>query len=569
MMDRAGSKTPLSKFTAFLVILCFSALTTWLLHLVVSYSRNTWNNHEEWVNGKTLMDGWLMGAKLNYFARNQFYQNRLNLHEWHGCNEILLNKILRPGSIEFRVNLAWNGYVSVIYDKTSDSFSGIRLSRDQNIPSIYFRSTADGKYLQKELIQNVKLGDGWNNVDLQFKSNRASLHLNDKPIGDFPYADLQEQVVGFRSGYRSVIMDDVKIHDASGKLVIEEDFSNRAVDWWVIVISFSIQAVLAAVLLGRARQIKKVFFSMLVFEFTLVAVLLAYFCFDWYVWSRRYHPRKGVGLVQVKSRADWSLPERVRNYAFRYFPFYEGLKEPDFSRVTGKLEKFLRITSNERMLPEVSILRFSGGSTKIDLIERSNPAIKSYLNQSPLRGKVIMLLGSSQTFGNGAIHRRDRMGYIVFENLKRRMPSTDFVLINGSEAGSHSRLLLDDCRNFLYLFRPEIVLINLANNDPMNYKEAMSSMLDWFDNQGTKPVLIEEANSSENIRKHILRRHKILRDLARSRNLPIIDLHEHLANRDTFDSGILWWDVVHLTPYGQQLAGDYIAEKFMEKIPLQ
>ena len=47
--------------------------------------------------------------------------------------------------------------------------------------------------------------------------------------------------------------------------------------------------------------------------------------------------------------------------------------------------------------------------------------------------------------------------------------------------------------------------------------------------------------------------------------VPIISLHSHLSNRDIYDSGIIWWDVVHMTSYGQQKAAEFIANGLLER----
>ena len=46
----------------------------------------------------------------------------------------------------------------------------------------------------------------------------------------------------------------------------------------------------------------------------------------------------------------------------------------------------------------------------------------------------------------------------------------------------------------------------------------------------------------------------------------LFDLNGYLAQPDVYDSGILWWDMIHLTSYGQHLAAELIARDIVDNI---
>lgn len=52
--------------------------------------------------------------------------------------------------------------------------------------------------------------------------------------------------------------------------------------------------------------------------------------------------------------------------------------------------------------------------------------------------------------------------------------------------------------------------------------------------------------------------HHDLIELAEKHTLPIIDLHSYVRTKE--NTGILWWDHVHFSDYGHELAAQYISD---------
>jgi lysophospholipase L1-like esterase len=114
----------------------------------------------------------------------------------------------------------------------------------------------------------------------------------------------------------------------------------------------------------------------------------------------------------------------------------------------------------------------------------------------------------------------------------------------------------------LRTLEPQIVVINLSNND---------REIDWFARNIEKmieislanhiqPILILEPNSVERNDARLFVKHEIMRNVGTSKKVPVIDMHSHL--RQMNDKGFLWWDLVHLTDFGQKL----FAEKLLEDV---
>jgi hypothetical protein len=52
-----------------------------------------------------------------------------------------------------------------------------------------------------------------------------------------------------------------------------------------------------------------------------------------------------------------------------------------------------------------------------------------------------------------------------------------------------------------------------------------------------------------------------VRNVAGEFDAPVFDLYSYLNSDDVYDSGFLWWDSVHLSSYGQDLAAQWLALK--------
>jgi lysophospholipase L1-like esterase len=167
-------------------------------------------------------------------------------------------------------------------------------------------------------------------------------------------------------------------------------------------------------------------------------------------------------------------------------------------------------------------------------------------------------------FGSGATYPKDRIAFHVWEHLSEAGIRNTLV-VNGSEHGTNSHELLKRCKDHLYLFRPSIVLINLSTNDATaQFHEGLQALLDWTKAIGSKVIFIQEANTIEIQRGALLKKHGIMSEIAMQAKAPVFGLNQFMSQNDIYDSGILWWDPVHMTSYGQRKAAEYLSQKLIE-----
>ena len=103
-------------------------------------------------------------------------------------------------------------------------------------------------------------------------------------------------------------------------------------------------------------------------------------------------------------------------------------------------------------------------------------------------------------------------------------------------------------------------------DDPVRFLNALRAFAGFNIRKGIKTIFVLEANSIE-FTPGDLRLHPIMRQVGLEKNIPVLDLHGYLALN--FDRGFLWWDFVHLTSFGQNLAAgiltDWISQELFAK----
>ena len=207
-----------------------------------------------------------MGAIEAYFSRNILYRNRLNLHAWHGFNEILLNRVFSLGLLRFKFFLGDNGYLNIIFNKNKDSFCGVRFSRNPKFPSMFFQARTDGKFLLRKPIQNLVLSQGWHASRMAFEGKSLVVECDGLVREKFPVEPLRQQVIGFRSGNNVAIVDDVEVSDSDGKLVQRENFRNHRTGWLFYFTAFASLLSLNALIFHFCRNRRTALFSLITLE---------------------------------------------------------------------------------------------------------------------------------------------------------------------------------------------------------------------------------------------------------------------------------------------------------------
>ena len=63
-----------------------------------------------------------------------------------------------------------------------------------------------------------------------------------------------------------------------------------------------------------------------------------------------------------------------------------------------------------------------------------------------------------------------------------------------------------------------------------------------------------------------MEKHESLEKVGAEYSIPLLDLHEFMAEPAIYDSGLIWWDQVHFTQYGHDLAAKFLHAGISERV---
>ena len=140
--------------------------------------------------------------------------------------------------------------------------------------------------------------------------------------------------------------------------------------------------------------------------------------------------------------------------------------------------------------------------------------------------------------------------------------------INAGVSGMMAGQVLEMLRTDLAEIQATAALVNLSNNDvdTQKFRRSLDAIAGELLRRKMLVVFALEPNSPERRptdSRHgdLAVKHDIVRTIAARHQRPVIDLHAHLAERR--DAGLVWWDFVHLTSFGQRL----VARKLAADLP--
>lgn len=475
-------------------------------------SRNTLENNGRWASTKRTLEMPIMGAESFMEKPQALARGRLDLSAWYGFQEVLFKQPLDAESVAFDFLLEPNSYLMFICGKDVASFSGIFLGGSAVLPNACIVVETNGRLLRASPleIEHVR-PDRWNHVELTTGREGLIFTLNEQQVGIGPLALNAIHAVGFRGCHRKVLIDNVVIRQPGRGFPVVERFCNRK--HWAPVFG----ALLAAAVLGGAL---------------LIGV------------ARALHAEPSHALFSVAALHAVTAITGLMLYGYVLYSqtCYPVGTQDD---VLGNIEPMI--------------------------VARCQEIQARYAPTPPPHAVRILFIGTSQTYGEGALRKEDTMVRVIERGLnaersgQEKPPPPYFECINAGIRGVHSSVLLYLYEKEWIHLKPQIVVINLSTNDARYRK--ISIYTDFAGNlerflalneaRGIQTVFVLEANAAE-CRPGDLALHGEMRRIGHAHGIPLIELHRYLASKNA--EGFLWWDSCHLTSFGQKLAGEYIVE---------
>lgn len=497
-----------ARVVVWLAIAAMPATLGWLAAEVYLTQNNTLFANGRWVSSKVGLDRGLMGAYAFVTERQALAGGALHLNAWHGFNEVSSGHPVEGlRSVEFDLTLGHGGY-AVVSLKPADlekPRAAVRLSTHWRHPPAALRVDSEGRFLSRHYFRKGLTDKNvTHRVTLDLEPGRALAKLDGVELGAVELVEAAGHFVGFRSGKHPASIDNVVFRTADNRF--EETFSVPKKAWQVRL------GVVGTILLGNlllgyglkrrfVGKSRQAMFMFLTANLTLIAIGALLFFF-------------------VVQRASW----------------YPGLNE-----VLEEREEYFRKGEVETVLSTLD---------------------RRYSRKEVRHKTGILFVGSSQTWGAGALDEKDTFVARLERLLNEDRHEQPFVCVNMGVSSAKARDLVRLVRQEVDRLRPEMVVINLSSNDRTSggFDLQMRKLLVFAGRRGATVVLMKEANSPATADRGLRRRHADLEALAAEFGAPVIDMHEHLTG--LVDTGFLWWDQVHLTSYGQRL----VAEKLFEEL---
>jgi len=472
-------------------------LAAWALQTLVLQLGNTLHRGGRWESTKVGLDRGILGAVSFVATRTALHQRRLDLGVWHGFHELLLREPVTLGRLSLRFRLRRGGWLAVITAHDGARFEALRVSADPDFPPACLAGTAAGAFTAKRPLALPDPGRGWHALELVREGDALRVELDGAALARCPVSLPGPARLGVRgSAADHVEVDDVRVESASPPLVLREDFANHR----------GAGPLLAAALL-------------------LIGVL------DGAV--ARLVARRG-GAAAPALAATNLVVLACAGLALLADAVYFGRLHPE------------RID-------------FAGFENRIEYEGQIVPRLAREVPLAPPPPGVrrILVLGTSQTWGSGAARPEDvwvrRLEAAL--NQSARLGER-FELIDAGLPGERAEKLREHFEESWVAWRPELVLVNLGNNDrdPAVLARELERIARRAREAGSRVAFVPEPNCIESRSERSLRglraNHAAMREVAGRLGIPVVEVHEALvAERD---GGFLWWDRVHLTSYGQE-----------------
>ena len=438
----------------------------------------------------------------------------------------------------------------MLYGLHAQGFSGLRFSRSPEVHPLSFDAERGGRFLRSEQVPAFKIQDGrWHSVELKFEGGQVAVQLDGQAAGSFP-AGAEAGSIGFRGGYGNARVAGIEagLQDGTnwrGGILRLHGFGK------VLLLNLAVLALILGVasLAGRrSGGALAGWWPGSMAGLTLVGLL--WLGFEYFYWSKvkvsALNPPVPANLQASAALGALHAAERARFHGFDLWFRLAGGQGISLDEL-GKNG----YPARQKGLGPLHCLPGKG-------CQQAPPAFPE-----KRAGSRIVMLGTSQTYGSGADRLDDTILPRLLEALGRRGVAAEGLNL-AKIASFASHQLGELCQ---FTDRPDLVIANFGNNDsPESLRPALEGIAERARALGARLLLLEEANPKEFLRGDIQTRHRVIREVAAGHGVTVLPFHEFLNTSDAANSGMLWWDGVHLSTHGQRLAAEWLAPHVIREL---
>jgi lysophospholipase L1-like esterase len=473
-------------------------------------------NYSDWVATKSLLysPSYDLTTYLNYPPA--VAEDALNLSAWRGYHGMLTADSFNWSELTFKFQPSDHGYIYVIFDYSETTFNALRISFNPLYRSGLIKAKYSGEFISQEPIPALPFTESrWQTFKLRrADSSKAEygLWINDTFVTNFkatPSAATAATQIGFRGGQKPVLIDSVKILDTNRKLVFSENFDHQEHFWFIFGLStatlLAVNRIFFLLLRERPAILKTCFQFLFVISFCIFIM-------------------GSIALLLEKP-----LRNRYPDFGHWWFLFLKG--------PTNTADAYL--------------------SNKIEWI------FEKYPMEKPAHTKRVIVLGSSQIDGEGISKFQEDVSSQLQRLLSEKLttPDKNWEVIAAGVSGHTADNLLEPFKYQWLKLQPDLVIVNLSSNDsvfsqnevPPSFPISLEEYAKLAKKHNFTLVFSAEPNSIESV--PTIKNHQAMKEVAEKNNVIFLHTHDYLATKT--DTGILWWDFVHMTSFGYRLMAEY------------
>ena len=547
--------TLLKKKRRLLVFIFLAILQTFFLLEFIGYNKNTLSKKHDWASVKLSQQLAATGSAHFMLTRNGLYQNQLHLGAWHGHQLLSLTQEQSPKEISFDFFLPEAGSLYFLFNIQNNQMMGLKLSPTTGGLSFFFEGSRQEGFHSKNYT-DLLLTRGWHHFLIKKGDSHSDVFL-DGQKSNYPFPILiRDQFIAFHGGVQNVIVDNFQVLDETS-VVIDENFSY---DWsWlstllIFVICLCLQIFISGILQGFSQTVA---FRIILFNLVFYLCLLPLFAFDYYYWSKIYAYNTFAPFGENSIQTEKAI-EHWRQWFFREVSNPDTYKGEAFHNLSDSFRKAHTDWDGQSHFQVKVITQIAG----IQDLAISQIPVENYRGDSKKANEFRLgFLGTSQTYGKGASHMEQTLAAQVHKNMAQKETQREFKTYNFSEAGSTSSELFGLFKNKIEQSHLDVLLINLGFNDsdPELFKKNILMFKKHFSSLGIQTYFLTEPTSEPSPTLSHRFNLLVLRDLALEKKIELWDLAQYMESEK--DSGLLWWDIVHLTSLGQKRAAAWLTQK--------
>lgn len=532
---------------SFLVLLFFSpCVLIWTG--IALYSENSLYRHPEWIVGKRMLNLSVVGADEYLISRSSLAQNQLHLGKWWGFHSLTYRPQVAPRKISVRAVLEANSYLYVLFGDAKEQ-TGLRISARADRPTAFVKTSPQGEILEEKIL-NLNVDQGRHDIQFDWLSGVMKISIDQGAVYETNSFPSQGQL-SLRSGREDVRIDRVRLEERNDH-VYDESFKNSQNGFQILAV-MAVFFLCVGLLFSFKKDKRVALFGYITALLTAGVIGVGYYLFDFFVWSSVQQSHMTRALHQ-QAGLDPNVFEVARYNFFQALTGVAGVKP---------------ITREGVMALGYPGHRYGEGPFFCDSSARDCRALDPDQNKaivhSSKKGLRTLLIGTSQTVGAGAENIHQTFFALIHEYLHTHL-GVPVESLNIAISGSRAKELIQKYHEIYKPFAPDIIVINLAFNDrSAQMREQLPPFIQELKSDGKKVILIQEATSTEDSLDNSHDR-ETLAQIAAQAQVPVLKLHDYLNDPQTVRKGMIWWDVVHMTPFGQKLAADFMAPKILEVI---